>query len=300
MDNNLEQLVTAFQARVRDAVALMYRSGMRMPHSSFAWLMADIPGNGVLDGGIQYFKHGAGCEVRLEAGIIDFDFGENGEINGFDLWRLTNFARGSLPCFGFDSVEQIEQSFNAAVACGVLERAGYDLYYLAGTTRMFATDIDSTQPGDKLPSQNHDMVMTLYAHYFEVADLMRENFEKLDAKLKKRGQFSRNDGGQHRIYFTTWLGFLWATCEGFKKKMNMRRLLTEERPERFKDLLPESDALLKLINANWDPLREVRNNVFHLRDNPEKIRNVSRNPDRLSWAIELHNTLKRFFANYRI
>lgn len=301
MDNNLKQLITEFQFRVRHSVALMYRSGMTMPYSSFAWLRADIPGSGVLDGGIKYFKHGAGCEVQLETGTVDFDFGEHGEIDGFDLWRLTKFTRGSLPCFGFDNAEQIEQSFNAAVACGDLERSGHDLYCLAGITRVLAIDIDSTQPGDKLPSQNHDMVMTLDAHYFEVADLMRENFEKLDAKLKKRGKLSRNDEVQNRIYFTTWLGFLWATCEGFKKKMNMRRLLTEERPESFKELLPESDALLKLINAHWDPLREVRNNVFHLRDNSEKIRKFfSREADRLSWALELHDALKRFFANYRI
>lgn len=301
MDKNLEQLIKEFQSRVQDAVALMYRSGMTMPHTSFGWVKTDVPGRGVLDGGIEYFKHGAGCEVRLETGTVDFDFGEHGEIDGFDLWRLTEFTRTRLPCFGFDSAEQIEQAFNAAVACGDLERSGYALYYLAGTARKLAIDIDSTHPGDKLPSQNLDMVMTLYAHYFEAADLMRENFEKLDAKLKKKGKLSRKDEVQNRIYFTTWLGFLSATCEAFKKKINMRRLLTEDRPERFKELLPESDALLKLINAHWDPLREVRNNVFHLRDNADKIRNFfSREAERLSWALTLHDALKRFFANYRL
>jgi hypothetical protein len=36
MDSNLEQLITEFQSRVRESVALMYRSGMTMPYSSFA------------------------------------------------------------------------------------------------------------------------------------------------------------------------------------------------------------------------------------------------------------------------
>lgn len=301
MDKNLERLITEFQSRVRDAVALMYRSGMTMPYSSFAWLKADIPGTGMLDGGIQYFKHGAGCEVRLETGTVDFDFGDSGEIDGFDLWRLTEFTKGYLPYFNFDSVEHIEQSFNAAIACGDLEGSRGGLYYLAGTSRMLAIDIDSTQPGDKLPSQNHDMVMTLYAHYFEAADLMRENFEKLDTKLRKTGKLSRNDRVQKRIYFFTWLGFLWATCEGFKKKINLRRVLSDERPQDFKELLPESDALGKMINAHFDSLREVRNNVFHLRENPEKIRKFfSKEADRLSWALELHDTLNRFFSSYRI
>jgi len=301
MDRNLDRLITEFQSQVRAAVALMYRSGMPMPHSSLAWLRAEVPGIGILDGGIKYFKHGAGCEVRLETGAVDFDFGDNGEIDGFDLWRLTKFCRDFLPCFGFDNAKQIEESFNAALAHGELEQSRGGLCYLTATPRTLAVDIDCTQPGDKLPSKNHDMVMTLYAHYFEAADLMRENFEKIDAKLKKKEKLSRNDEVQNRIYFSTWLGFLWATCEGFTKKINMHQLLTNERPNDFKELLPESDALGKLIKANFHPLREVRNNVFHLRDNPEKIRRFfSKEADRLSWALELHDALKRFFANYRI
>jgi hypothetical protein len=301
MDKNLERLITEFQSRVRDAVALMYRSGMMMPHSSFAWSRADIPETGFLDGGIKYLKHGAGCEVQLETGPVDFDFGDSGEIGGFDLWWLTKFATDRLPFFEFESAEQIEQSFEAAVAHGDLESSRHGLYYLAGIPRMLAIDIDSTIPGDALPSKNHDMVMTLYAHYFEAADLMRENFEKLDAKLEKRGKLSRNDEVQNRIYFLTWLGFLWSTCEGFTKKLNMHRLLANERPYDFKELLPESDALGKLIKAHFHALREVRNNVFHLRDNPDKIRKfLSKEAGRLSWALELHDALKRFFSNYRI
>lgn len=300
MDKNLEQLITDFQFRVREAVALMYRSGMTMPHSSFGWLRADIPGRGVLDGGIEYFKHGAGCEVRLETGAVDFDFGEDGEIDGFDLWRLTKFTRDRLPCFGFESAEQIEKSFDAAVASGELLYSGRCNYYVASGTRMLAVDIDSRRPGDVLPSRNLDMVLTLYAHYFDAADLMRENHEKLDAQWRKAGKLSRNDEGQNRIYFFSWLGFLAVTCEGFRD-MNMRRLLMEERPDGFRELLPLSDALGKLINAHWHPLREFRNNVFHLRDSPEKIRKFfSKDVDRLSWARDLHDALKRFFAEYQI
>ena len=81
----------------------------------------------------------------------------------------------------------------------------------------------------------------------------------------------------------------------------MRELLTNERPYDFRELLQESDALGKLINAHFHPLREVRNNVFHLRDNPEKIRKfLSKEAGRLSWALEVHDALKRFFSNYRI
>ncbi|MBB3118797.1 DUF6896 domain-containing protein [Pseudoduganella violacea] len=299
MDKNLEQLIIEYQTRVREAVALMYRSGVAMPYSSFAWMKSDIPMHGILDGGVEYFKHGAGCLVQLETGEIDFDFGDDGEIDGFDLWRLTRFMGGRLPRFGFASAEQIEQSFSDAVDSGKLNSEG-GLYYLTDTPRMFAVDIDSTRPGDILPSKNHDKVLTLYAHYFEAADLMRENFEKLDAKWRKAGKLSRNDEIQNRIYFFSWVGFLAVTCEGFKNA-NMHLLLSKNRPERFKDLLPLSNALGRMINTHWDPLREFRNNVFHLRESPEKIRKFfSKEADRLSWALELHDTLKRFFTDYRI
>ena len=300
MDKNLVRLINAFQSDVRSAVALMYRSGMTMPYSSFAWSSSNIPGSGILDGGIEYVKHGVGCEVQLRTGTVDFDFGESGEIDGFDLWRLTRFAEDRLSSFNFDSAEQIEQAFNAAVANGDVERTRSGLFYLKDAPRMLAVDIDSTQLGDKLPSKNHDVVLTLHAHYFEAADLMRDNFQKIEAKLRKRGKLSRSNEVQSRIYFLTWLGFLWATCEGLTKN-NMRRLLNDERPHDFRELLPESDALGRLIKTHFHPLREVRNSVFHLRDNPDKIRNFfSKEADRLSWALELHNALKRFFANYRI
>jgi hypothetical protein len=87
MNEKLLSLIADYQATVRRAVILMSRSGIEIPSSSFAWIQTDIPFRGTLDDGVPYFKHGAGCEVIFETGPVDFDFGENGEIDGFDLWR---------------------------------------------------------------------------------------------------------------------------------------------------------------------------------------------------------------------
>lgn len=300
MDKNLGQLIAEYQACVRDAVVLLHRSGVPMPQSSFDWIDADIPIKGGLNGNAEYFKHGAGCEVQLDSENVDFDFGCNGEINGFDLWRLVRFARARFPCFGFESAEEIEKSFDAAVSAGELEYSIGGLYYLTDTPRVLAIDIDSTHPGDMLPSRNHDIVVTLIVHYFDAAILMRENYEKLKLKLNKNGKLSRKDESCRRIYFYSWLGFLAVTCEGFRG-MNMRRLLTNERPDDFKELLPLSDGLGKMINVHWDPLREFRNNVFHLRESHEKIRKFFlEDVDRLFWVRELHQAFEHFFSNYRI
>ena len=40
-----------------------------------------------------YTVHGAGCRIESQRGEIDFDFGPDSTIPGFDPWKLYNFAR---------------------------------------------------------------------------------------------------------------------------------------------------------------------------------------------------------------
>jgi hypothetical protein len=64
---------------------------------------------------VRYFRHGYGCAVELHTGKVDFDFGEKGEIDGFDLWRLSRLADGRLASFGFGSEKELERAFDEAV-----------------------------------------------------------------------------------------------------------------------------------------------------------------------------------------
>lgn len=97
MNSGLARLIADYQASVREAVALLNKSGIPLPTSNTEWTGVDIPARGVLDGGVSYFKHGYGCAVRLPGGVVDFDFGANGEIDGFDSWRLVSYAGTTLP-----------------------------------------------------------------------------------------------------------------------------------------------------------------------------------------------------------
>jgi hypothetical protein len=151
-----------------------------------------------------------------------------------------------------------------------------------------------------LPHRDHDPVLTLYAHYFLAAELMRANYLRLGAKRKKRGKLSQNDAVDWTIYLTTWLGFLHVTCEGFKK-IKMRLLLQNERPGDFRDLIPKSDAIGKAVKRHADPLRDVRNNVFHLRDDAAAVEKFfGDRARRLTWAEELHAAFAKFFSDYRV
>lgn len=81
-----------YLSSVSSAVKLLEEAGIVRPDSNTAWASSDIPQTGVLANGVKYFKHGYGCAVHLKGGSVDFDFGEKGEITGFDIWRLIGFA----------------------------------------------------------------------------------------------------------------------------------------------------------------------------------------------------------------
>ena len=103
MNSNLRCLILAYQSAVCEVLALMQGSGIKQPITNIEWVCMDIPQLGKLIGGIPYFKHGFGCKVKLPRGAVDFDFGEQGQINGFDLWRLLDFAGSRLFEYGFSS-----------------------------------------------------------------------------------------------------------------------------------------------------------------------------------------------------
>lgn len=300
MDMRLARLISDFQSSVVSAVALMHRSGLPLPHSAQGWSEADVPSSGILEGNIRYYKHGYGCEVELDTGTVDFDFGRKGEVDGFDEWRLGEYAAEKLDTYGFGSVRELYGSFETEVALNTLVRQGYGLYYIADLPRVLATDVDCRLPGDNLPHRDKDRVLVLHTHYFLTADLMHENYEKLKKKYEGASRLARNDEINYRIYLVSWLGFLAVACEGFKN-LSMRVLLKEQRPAAFMDMTEISDRVGRLMNIHAGSLSKFRNNVFHLRDSPEMIQQFfARDAERLPWAHELHVLMKKFFSRYRV
>lgn len=133
MDHRLAKLIADYLSSVSAAVGLLESAGFERPKSNTAWAYSEIPQIGVLPGGIKYFKHGYGCAVHLDSGVVDFDFGENGEINGFDTWRSLGFANERLSNYGFSSDNDLEACFKAEVTAGTLVYSGYILHYVGAT-----------------------------------------------------------------------------------------------------------------------------------------------------------------------
>lgn len=302
MDNKLCRLILDYQKKVKTAVILMKRSGIPMPYSIIDWVYTDIPYEGKLDGGIKYLKHGAGCLVSLDSGDVDFDFSEDGEIGGFNLWWLTKFASNCLADFGFENEVEIVECFENALNTGELVYSSCNdgLYFIANNPRVFAVDIDCRLSGDILPDRNQDRVLILQSHYFQVAVVMLEQYEKLKKRMKKIKHLNGREDVELRIYLCNWLGFLAVTCEGFNQ-LNIHLLLERKRPDSFKELMPLSDDLTKRMKTHADSLRILRNNIFHLCNDFEDILQFfNKDTDRLLWARELHTAIEQFFSKYRI
>lgn len=53
-----------------------------------------IPKRGVIgDSDLAFSFHGIGCTIDMPDGSVEFDFGPNGDVGGFDAYRLTLFAQ---------------------------------------------------------------------------------------------------------------------------------------------------------------------------------------------------------------
>jgi len=99
------------------------------PKTNLDWALKGPKKKGTLSDGTTYSKHGYGCLFEGEKDSVDFDFGEHGEIDGFDTWRLINYFE-SLDSEGLQLKEsEIKEWINTEEKEGRIEKRG-NLYYL--------------------------------------------------------------------------------------------------------------------------------------------------------------------------
>ena len=134
MIEQLIQLIHEYQSRVQEAVELFGRyKGLGRPQNPLEWSFSGIPKTGFLDPSdkIAYFFHGYGCCVQLPSGRVDWDFGAEGQIDGFDIWRLHEFVEEGTQNFPeFLDKETLKSVFSEAEAKGLFHKSDYILYYL--------------------------------------------------------------------------------------------------------------------------------------------------------------------------
>lgn len=300
MDNQLAQLISDYQAAVGSAIFQMSESGIEIPSSNIEWLDLDIPAHGELKSGIKYFKHGFGCWVHLPEGKVDFDFGENGQIDGIDEWRLWSFCQDRLNTYGFDTQQALFDCIGHALEKGELIASSHNLYYVVDSVKSLGEEAARIlAAGCALPHWTQDSVQVLSSQCFESANLMLEHYEAINLLWSKKGKLNSANRLKFRVHLLSWLGYLNTTAEGFRD-MNMWLLLKNKRPTSFLELIAKCGEIGNLEKRHADDLRTLRNDTFHLRADDEAIKQFfSDDGERMEWARELHSAFASFFPSYR-
>lgn len=139
MLERLLDLIRDYQAAVEEAITHFERHrGLERPQHPQDWISSSLPQTGFIDAEqtLPYFLHGYGCAVRLPSGGVDWDFGLEGQTDGFDAWRLWQFARSRPTAFPeFQEEAVLQAAFAEAKARGYLYASPYILYYLTDAGR---------------------------------------------------------------------------------------------------------------------------------------------------------------------
>lgn len=126
----LDKLIGEFRAAQDIAVkALVENLKLPRPKTNVEWwaisVKHDLAKWNEVEG-IRYKSHGFGVEVTIGDVTCDFDWGPKGEADGFDAWRLYNFAR--FENNELISLEDVRTWLKQSYAQGELEFDG-TLYY---------------------------------------------------------------------------------------------------------------------------------------------------------------------------
>jgi hypothetical protein len=91
INKNLKLLIFDFLGAVETSLQLLEdKFGSRSLHQ--LWHDNKIAQRGEIFKGVSYQLHGNGCMIEYPEYCVDFDFGPNGRTDGFDAWRLYNYA----------------------------------------------------------------------------------------------------------------------------------------------------------------------------------------------------------------
>lgn len=106
-DARIQRLMTDYRQAVDDAIDLLRQSGISGPVAAMLSPVWRLPQYGQLCDGTQYFRHGAGIEVYLETGAVDFNFHDVAAGN-LDMGFVARFGRATCDRYGYSSIKELE------------------------------------------------------------------------------------------------------------------------------------------------------------------------------------------------
>jgi hypothetical protein len=158
-------------------------------------------------------------------------------------------------------------------------------------------EIEATR-GASLPHRDLDPVMRLFAHYFEPATLMLEQFLKLDEKAAIGKGLPRSKVLERRYFLMFWLAGLYVVMEGIETLPLGAVLAT--RPLDIPDIAERIPPLMESFAEHRNSLRLLRNAQAHYQETPKKHVQFFDDRARLTWAMTIHRQIAKIFSEYRI
>ena len=125
----IEELIRAYRTRLFEVADVLGRHFDVAPDQLLAAKnRREIPSSGDASG-LEFRFHGVGLWVGASSGrAVDFDWGPNGELGGFDAWRLHNFAMTNKPFkqrkADAYSGETIDRALESLHEQGLVEKRG--------------------------------------------------------------------------------------------------------------------------------------------------------------------------------
>jgi hypothetical protein len=140
--------------------------------------------------------------------------------------------------------------------------------------------------------------MRLFAHYFEPADFMLEQFLKLERQAKTPRGLSHSKHMERRYYLMFWLSSLYVVLEGMEKMPLVKEL--ENRPLDIPRLVTKTQDILTDFDNEKNALRLLRNAQSHYQTTAAKHLQFFDTKIRIDWAKNLHSKIKRLLSDYRV
>jgi hypothetical protein len=114
-------LVKEFQKQAEIACSEL-RTHLKL-EEPMLWRQSGTPRSGCigLNDEFEYEFHGTDCRFKWAGGEIDFDFGFDGRVDGFDEWKLWRFSRnGTLEYPEFRDENFLRSTVQAASKAGYI------------------------------------------------------------------------------------------------------------------------------------------------------------------------------------
>ena len=129
----LEHLIIDYLKQVKKATDLLEQV-FGTKNIIGLWRSKKIPQRGTVAANVTYELHGIGCSVYLSEICVDFDYGPDDRVDGFDSWRLYMYACETPSKYKkYTDKQALEREFNAYLKKGKakkIEGSTSNLYFI--------------------------------------------------------------------------------------------------------------------------------------------------------------------------